>query len=44
MNFDKLDRYGRVYDQETMKRLIEDFNVRLKESEDVLGELNHPLR
>lgn len=25
MNFDKLDRYGRVYDQETMKTLIEDF-------------------
>lgn len=25
MNFDKPDRYGRVYDQETMKTLIEDF-------------------
>ena len=25
MNYDKLDRYGRVYDQETMKTLIEDF-------------------
>lgn len=44
MNFDKPDRYGRVYDQETMKALIEDFNVRLKEFEDVLGELSHPLQ
>ena len=25
MNFDKPDRYGKVYDQETMKTLIEDF-------------------
>ena len=25
MNFDKPDRYGMVYDQETMKTLIEDF-------------------
>ena len=25
MNFDKPDRYGRVYDQEIMKTLIEDF-------------------
>ena len=25
MNFDKPDRYGRVYGQETMKTLIEDF-------------------
>lgn len=25
MNFDKPDRYGRVYNQETMKTLIEDF-------------------
>lgn len=41
MNFDKPDRYGRVYDQETMKTLIEDFNTRLKEFDGVLGELNH---
>ena len=34
MNFDKPDRYGRVYDQETMKTLIED----------VLGELDHPIQ
>ena len=33
MNYDKPDRYGRVYDQETMKTLIED----------VLGELDHPI-
>ena len=25
MNFDKPDRYGRVYDQKTMKTLIDDF-------------------
>lgn len=25
MNYDKPDRYGKVYDQETMKTLIEDF-------------------
>ena len=41
MNFDKPDRYGRVYDQESMKTLIEDFNARLKEFEDVIVELNH---
>ena len=34
MNYDKPDRYGRVYDQETMKTLIED----------VLGELDHPIQ
>ena len=34
MNFDKPDRYGRVYDQETMKTLFED----------VLGELDHPIQ
>jgi hypothetical protein len=44
MNFDKPDRCGRVYDQETMRTLIEDFNVRLKEFGDILGELDHPLR
>ncbi len=44
MNFDKQDRYERVYDQETMKTLIEDYNTRLKEYNNVLGELDHPLR
>lgn len=44
MNFDKPDRYGRVYDQESMKTLIEDYNARLKEFEDVICELNHPLQ
>ena len=44
MNFDKPDRYGRVYDQETMKTLIEDFNFRLKEMGDILCELNHPIQ
>lgn len=44
MNFDKLDRYGRVYDQETIKKQIEDFNFKLKENGDILCELNHPLQ
>ena len=44
MNFDKPDRYGRIYDQETMKTLIEDFNFRLKGMGDILCELNHPIR
>ena len=44
MNFDKPDGYGRVYDQETMKTLIEDYNTRLKEFGDIIGELDHPLR
>ena len=43
MNFDKPDGYGRVYDQETMKNLIEDYNARLKEFGDIIGELDHPL-
>ena len=30
MNFDKPDRYGRIYDQETMERFIKDFNFRLE--------------
>ena len=34
INYDKPDRYGRVYDQETMKTLIED----------VLGELDRPIQ
>lgn len=44
MNFDKPDRYGRIYGQETMKTLIEDFNFRLKEMGDILCELNHPIQ
>lgn len=44
MNFDKPDRYRTVYNQETMKPPIEDFNFRLKGFEDVLGEFNHPLQ
>ena len=35
---------GRVYSQETMKVLIEDFNTRLKEFDGILGELNHPIK
>ena len=34
----------RVYSQEQMKVLIDDFNVRLKEFDDILGELNHPIK
>ena len=44
IDFEKKNSNGRVYDQESMKALIEDFNFRLKKFEDVLGELNHPLR
>ena len=44
MNFDKPDKYGRVYDQETMKTLIKDYDARLKEFGDILMELDHPLR
>lgn len=41
-NFDTKSSNGRVYDQDMMKRLIEDYNFRLKEYGDVLGELKHP--
>ena len=44
MNFDKPDGYGRVYDQETMKTLIEDYDARLKEFGNIVMELDHPLR
>ena len=40
-NFDTKSSNGRVYDQDMMKRLIEDYNFRLKEYGDVLGELTH---
>ena len=35
---------GRVYSQEAMKTLIDDFNTRLKEFDGILGELNHPVK
>ena len=41
-NFDLKNSNGRVYSQEAMKALVEDFNARLKEFDGVLGELNHP--
>ena len=44
MNFDKPDRYERVYDQDSMEKQIEDFNTKLKKHEYILGELNHPLQ
>lgn len=40
-NFDTKSSNGRVYDQDMMKRLIEDYNFKLKEYGDVLGELTH---
>ena len=43
MDFDKLDRCGRVYDQETMKTLIEDYNARLKEFGGISMEFGHLL-
>ena len=43
IDFEKKNNNGRVYSQEMMKSLIEDFNTRLKEFGDVLGELNHPV-
>lgn len=44
MNFDKPDRYGIVYDQDSMKKQIENFNAKLKEHRDILCELDHPIR
>ena len=44
IDFEKKNSNGRVYSQEMMKSLIEDFNTRLKEFGDVLGELNHPVK
>lgn len=42
VNFDLKNSNGRIYSQEQMKTLIDDFNVRLKEYNSILGELNHP--
>lgn len=42
VNFNLKNSNGRVYSQEQMKTLIDDFNVRLKEYNSILGELNHP--
>ena len=39
--FDLKNNNGRVYSQEQMKTLIDDFNVRLKEFDGILGEINH---
>ena len=40
-NFDLKNSNGRVYDQDMMKSLIEDYNFRLKTFGDVLGEVIH---
>lgn len=40
--FDLKGTNGRIYSQEQMRGLIDDFNARLKEFDGVLGELNHP--
>jgi len=42
--FDLKNSNGRVYSQEQMKALIDDFNVRLKEFDGILGELNHTIK
>ncbi len=44
IDFEKKNSNGRVYDQKSIKALIEDFNFRLKEYGDMLGELDHPLQ
>lgn len=41
VNFDLKNSNGRIYSQEQMKALIDDFNVRLKEFDGILGELTH---
>jgi hypothetical protein len=43
-NFDLKGTNGRIYSQEQMKALIDDFNVRLKELDGILGELNHTIK
>ena len=43
-DFHKLDKYGIVYDQDSMKKQIENFNAKLKKHEYILGELNHPIQ
>lgn len=40
-NFDIKNTNGRVYDQDMMKRLIEDYNFRLKTYGEIIGELTH---
>jgi hypothetical protein len=40
-NFDMKNTNGRVYDQDMMKRLIEDYNFRLKTYGEIIGELTH---
>ena len=44
-NFDLKNSNGRVYDQDSIKKQIEDFNAKLKENGDILCELEHnPIR
>ncbi len=40
-NFDAKNSNGRVYDQDMMKKLIEDYNFRLKTYGEIIGELTH---
>jgi hypothetical protein len=44
INFDKKDVNGRVYDQDAMKKMIEDYNFRLKVFDDLIVELNHEIK
>ena len=43
-SFDAKNSNGRIYDQDMMKKLIEDYNFRLKEFSDVIGEINHNIK
>ena len=44
IDFCKKDANGRVYDQDAMKKMIEDYNSRLKVSDDLIVELNHEIK
>ena len=43
-SFDMKNSNGRTYDQDILKRLIEDYNFRLKEFDNVFGELSHNIK
>jgi hypothetical protein len=43
-SFDMKNSSGRIYDQNIMKKLINDYNFRLKEFDDVIGEISHNIK
>ena len=43
-SFDTKNSNGRIYDQDMMKKLIEDYNFRLKKFSDVIGEISHNIK